>query len=64
MVDRFAFVGESRAAADDECTGNAREVGRETLGNAVDEILLFAIAADVSEGQHHDGDIAERTDGF
>jgi hypothetical protein len=50
-VDRPAFVREGSVARDDKGASDARQVGRETLGDAVDEILLVGIAADVGEGQ-------------
>ena len=52
----LAFVGEGRVAGDDEGAGNAREVGRQTLRYAVDEIFLLRIAADVGEGQDNHGE--------
>ena len=52
QVDGLALVGEGGVAADDEGAGNAREVGRQALGHAVDEIFLLRIAADIGEGQH------------
>ena len=50
-IDGPALVGEGRAPADDERARDAREVGGQALGDAVDEILLLGIAADVGEGQ-------------
>jgi hypothetical protein len=47
----LCLVAGGRAAADNEGARNAREVGRLTLGDAVDEILLLWIAADIGEGQ-------------
>ena len=55
-VGRLAFVGKSCAAADHEGAGNAREVGGQALGDAVDEIVLRRVAADVGEGQNDDGE--------
>ena len=53
--DGLALVGEDRAARDDEQRGHARQVGDDVLGEAVGEILLLGIAADVGERQHGDG---------
>jgi hypothetical protein len=48
--DRLALVGEDRVARDHEQRGHARQVGDDVLGEAVGEILLLGIAADVGEG--------------
>src|SRR6185437_1918588 len=37
---------------DDEGAGDAREVGGQALGHAVDEIVLGPIAAEIGERQH------------
>ena len=58
----LAFVGEGGVAADDERARDAREVGGEALGDAVDEIVLLRIAADVGERQ--DDDREARRGGF
>ena len=50
------FVGEGRVAGDDERARDAREVGGEALGNAVGEVFLFVIAADICERQHDEGE--------
>ena len=54
-VHWLALEGEGGVARDDEGARNARQVGCEALGDTVDEIVLLAIAADVDEGQDHDG---------
>ena len=36
---------------------HAREIGGQALRDAVDEIFLLRIAADIGEGQHHDGEV-------
>ena len=36
-------------------SGHARQVGRQVLSDAVDEIFLLRIAANISEGQNDDG---------
>ena len=53
-VGRLALVGEGGAPADDECAVNARQVGSQALGHAVDEIVLLGPAADVGEGENDD----------
>ena len=50
-VDGLAFVGERRIAGDHVSPANAREVGRQALRDAVDEMLLFRLAADIGEGR-------------
>ena len=50
-VERLAFVGERRVARDDEGSSDAREIGRQALGDAVDEIFVLGIAADIGERQ-------------
>ena len=53
-VERLAFVGESRIAGDHERAANAREIGRQALGDPVDEMLLLRVAADIGERQDDD----------
>ena len=53
-VDGAALVGEGRVAGDHEAAVDAREVGRQALGDAVDEILLVRVAREIGEGQDHD----------
>ena len=50
-VDRLALVGEGSVARDDKRAANARQIGGQALGHAVDEIFLFRIAADIGERQ-------------
>ena len=54
-VHWFVLEGEGGIARDDECARNARQVGCEAFGDSVDEIVLLAVAAEVDEGQHDDG---------
>ena len=54
QVDRLAFVGEGRRAAYDEGAGNARQVGRQALGDAFNEIVPLRPAADIGEGEDDD----------
>ena len=56
QIDMFSLVGESSVAPDHERAGDAREIGGQALRHAIDEILLLWIAADVGEGQNHDGE--------
>ena len=51
-VSGLSLVRKGGVAGDDERARNPRKVGGQALGHAVDEILLFGIAADVGEGQH------------
>ena len=53
-IDRLALVGEGGVAADHEHAAHARKVGRQALGDAVDEIVLLGIAADIGERQNDD----------
>src|SRR5271165_6696145 len=50
-VERLAFVGERRIAGDDVSAPNARKIGRQALGDPVDEMLLVRVAADIGERQ-------------
>jgi hypothetical protein len=50
----LALIGEGRVAPDHESAGNAREIRGQALGHAVDEILLFRIAADIGQGEDDD----------
>ena len=50
----LALVGERGVACDHERASDAREIGGKALGHAIDEIVLFGIAADIGEGEDHD----------
>ncbi len=52
QVDGLALVGEGGVAPDDERAADAREVGGQALGHAVNKILLFGVAPHVGERQH------------
>ncbi len=52
-VGSLALVGKGLVAGDDEQRRDLGEIGGEILGDAVGEILLLGIAADVVEGQDH-----------
>src|SRR6516162_8942606 len=49
-INRLALVCEGCAAPDDERAGYAREVGRQALGHAIDEIVLLRIVTDIGKG--------------
>ena len=53
-VERLALVSESRVAGDHDGAPDTREIGRETLRDPVDEVLLFRVAADIGERQNND----------
>jgi hypothetical protein len=54
-IEGLALVGEGGVARDHERTRDAREVGGQVLGHAIDEVVLLRITAEVSERQHNDG---------
>ena len=54
QIDGFALVGEGGVAPDHERAANARKIGRQALGDPVDEMLLLRIAADIGERQDDD----------
>src|SRR5262249_50227020 len=54
-VDRFALVGEGGVAGDDKQAGETGEVGGEDFGDAVAEVVLLGILAQVIEGQDNNG---------
>src|SRR5579871_4068597 len=54
-VEGLALVSKRSVAGDDEGTGNPREIGCETLGHSVDEVLLLGIAADICERKYDEG---------
>ena len=51
-----ALVVERSVARDHEGAPNAREIGGQTLADAVDEIVLLRVAGQVGEGQNDDGE--------
>src|SRR5215469_9634167 len=53
-ADRLVSVRERGIGRDHEHIRDLRQVGREILSDRVREILLLAVLAEVSEGQHHD----------
>ena len=56
QIDMFSLVGEGSVAPDHERAGDAREIGGQALRHAIDEIFLLWIAAEIGEGQDHDGE--------
>jgi hypothetical protein len=50
-VDGFSPVRKSGVAGDDERAADARQVGSQAFGYAVDEIILLGTAADVRKRQ-------------
>ncbi len=54
-MDGFPFEGECRIAGDDKRTTDPRQVRGQALGDAIYEIILFGVAADVRKGQDYDG---------
>jgi hypothetical protein len=38
---------EGGVSGDNECAGNTRQIGRQTLSDAIDEIFLLGITSDV-----------------
>ena len=54
-VGRAVLVGQDRVPRDDKDTGNLREVGDQVFGDAIGEILLRRIGAEIVEGQYRDG---------
>jgi hypothetical protein len=51
-VERLAFVRKRRISGDYDAASYARKIGREALGDPVDEMLLLEIATQIGEGQH------------
>src|SRR6516162_2934767 len=47
-------IGKRGIARDDRVTHEPRQIGRQILGDAVCKILLFAVVAQIDEGQDHD----------
>ena len=59
-LDRPALVHERRVSGDNQEIAEPGQLGDDVLGEAVDEELLFGIAAHVDEGQHHQGRLRGR----
>jgi hypothetical protein len=50
-IEGLALVGEGGVARDHKGTRNAREIGGQALGHAIDEVVLLGITAQVRERQ-------------
>ena len=48
------MISNRRVARNDEHIREPRQIGRQILGDAVGEILLLAVVAQITKGQHHD----------
>ena len=59
-IDGFPPIGERGVPRDDERAPNPRQIGRQALGHAVDEIVLLRVAADIHERKHDDGEAWRR----
>src|ERR1700730_11508324 len=59
-VDGFPFEGERRVAGDNKRAADPRQVRGQALGDAIYEIILFGVAAEISERQHYDGQTPHR----
>src|SRR5215472_10504896 len=59
-VDRLALIGESGVARDREDARTAREVGRQRLGDAVDEGVVLGAPTDIEEGAKPRSRVAAR----
>src|SRR5208337_4763646 len=53
-IDRLAPVTEGAVSADNEHPAHLRKVGRQALGDAVDEIILLRVARQIHERKDHD----------
>ena len=53
-VEGLALVGKGGVTGDHERASDAREIGGQALGHAIDEIVLLGVAADIGEGQDDD----------
>ena len=57
-VDRLTLECEGSAASDHERASDPRKVRGQAAGHAIDEIVLFGIAADIGEGQDDNGELS------
>ena len=53
-IDSFGLIGERGIARDNEHALDARQIGRQVLGDSVGKILLLRVVAEVRKGQHDD----------
>ena len=49
-IERLAFVGKRCISGDYDAASYAREIGRQALGDPVDEMLLHGIATEIGDG--------------
>src|SRR6516225_1222665 len=56
-VNRLALVSKSGAASDHEAAGYSREIGRQIVGDAIREVFLVWIVAEIGKGQHNDREV-------
>ena len=56
QIDTPPLVGEGGIAPDHERPADARQIGGQALGHAIDEILLLRVARHVGEGKDDDGE--------
>src|SRR5262249_50042341 len=60
QVQDLALVGEGRVAGDDREETEAQKLRDDVLRDAVREVFLLYLAAQVDEGKHRDGGLLER----
>src|ERR1700674_70486 len=59
-VHGFPFEGERRVAGDNKRAVDPRQVRGQALSDAIYEIILFGVAAEIGERQHYDGQTPHR----
>src|SRR6516164_7820105 len=60
-VDRFALVGERGISGDHETPGKTREVGRQVVGDAIDEKFLLGIVRQIGRAERRSTTVVELT---
>jgi hypothetical protein len=55
-VDEFTLERKCSAVRDHEGTGKSRQLGRNVLGQAIDEIVLLRITTDIRKRQYDNGE--------
>jgi hypothetical protein len=53
-INGLTLVAKGSVARDHETVGDPRQIGRQIIGNAVDEIFLLRVIRQVRERQNHD----------
>jgi len=48
----FALVAEGGVAGDHKAAPDARDIGRQVIGNAVGEVFLLRVVAEIGEREH------------